>query len=201
MKKKLKTIDQVKTAGNDGKNQDIKNKFIQQHVYCNVDSLVEYCLSKDEDTESPINYDSIENYYSYPEWAQTVLGVELSFLGGNESDKNTFLENFDRLRDDNETLYEDETISEHTYDRNNSLIDKALREFNELDTESQEIYEWWAVSDYLFDKLKDKGYPVVDAGSCYVWGRITNQAILLDYVITEICAEMGILEGQENAWL
>ena len=34
-----------------------------------------------------------------------------------------------------------------------------------------------------------------------VWGRATTgQAILLDGVISEICSDMEILEGQANEW-
>ena len=54
-------------------------------------------------------------------------------------------------------------------------------------------------------RLPGKLFPavavVIDTGSVAVWGRCTTgQAILLDGVITRICADMGILEGQEYAW-
>jgi hypothetical protein len=56
----------------------------------------------------------------------------------------------------------------------------------------QDIYEWWTVSDYLYRKLKAKGAPVADLGSCRVWGRTTTgQAILLDGVICDIYDELN----------
>ena len=65
----------------------------------------------------------------------------------------------------------------------------------------QEIYEWWIVSEYLYGKLKAKGHPVLEWGNNYYWGRCTTgQAILLDGVISEICQEMEILEGQSYSW-
>ena len=67
------------------------------------------------------------------------------------------------------------------------------------DSELQEVYEWWICSGWLIDKLKAKGEPVLES-EC-IWGRCTTgQGILLDEVISEICEDMGILEGQENEW-
>jgi hypothetical protein len=67
------------------------------------------------------------------------------------------------------------------------------------ESEMQEVFQWFIVSDYLAEKLKEKGEPIINDEN--IWGRGTcGQAILLDYVITEICAEMQILENQENSW-
>lgn len=200
-KKFISTATALKKA-NDGKNQEIKRKFVGQHVYCNVNSLVEYCLSKGfEDRESPVNLDEIENYYSYPEWSTKLLGEDLYFNGGSEDDKNTFTEEFQRLKDESTELNDSGEISDETYSHNLELIENAEYDFEQIEQEAKEIFEWWAVSDYLFDKLKERGCAVVDTGSCKVWGRTTTgQAILLDYVISAICADMEILEGQQNSW-
>jgi len=65
----------------------------------------------------------------------------------------------------------------------------------------QEIYEWWIVSEFLYRKLKERGFPVLEWGNNYYWGRTTTgQAILLDNVITKICQDMEILEGQKHNW-
>ena len=196
------TIEQAIKAGNDGQNQDIKSRFIDREVYCNVGTLVEYCLSKgSEDRDSPVNYDDLENMYSYPEWSKTVLGEELYFEGGTEKQKTEFLEEFDRLTEESESLFEKEEISEETHERNLEIIQEAREEVEELETEAAEVFEWWAVSSYLFEQLRDRGYVVIDTGSVNVWGRTTTgQAILLDGVITRICADMKILEGQEYSW-
>ena len=65
-----------------------------------------------------------------------------------------------------------------------------------------EIYEHWIVSDWLARKLEEHGERVLrDFFGMTIWGRPTSgQAIFLDYIISEIAAEMGILEGQENEW-
>ena len=70
-----------------------------------------------------------------------------------------------------------------------------------IENEMKEIYEWWIVSEFLYRKLKEKGYCVLEWGNNYYWGRCcTGQAILLDYIISKICEEMEILEGQKYSW-
>ena len=65
-----------------------------------------------------------------------------------------------------------------------------------------EILEYWAVSSYLADKLEEKGECIAkDFLDFNVWGRTcSGQAILLDYVISDIAYDMEILEGQANEW-
>jgi len=202
--KQNETTAERKQDFNSSVNQDIKGKFIGQHVYCNVNSLVEYCLNKGfEDRESPVNFDDLENFYSYPEWSKKVLDENLYFEGGSEDDKETFAEIFDGLIQESETLLSNEEISESTHERNVSIVEQAREEFQNAteDSEPAEVYEWWAVSSYLFGKLKEQGQVVIDAGSCYVWGRqTTGQAILLDGIISRICSSMEILDGQPNSW-
>jgi predicted Zn-ribbon and HTH transcriptional regulator len=71
----------------------------------------------------------------------------------------------------------------------------------EPETEPQEIFEWWIVTEWLAKKLQDKGEAILDWGNNFYWGRTcTGQAILLDGVISEICEEMEILEGQKYDW-
>lgn len=55
----------------------------------------------------------------------------------------------------------------------------------------REVYEYWVVSDWMADKLKERGYLVTDWMGLTIWGRqCTGQAILLDYVINSICCEL-----------
>ena len=71
----------------------------------------------------------------------------------------------------------------------------------EIENEPQEVFEWWIVTEYLYRKLKEKGCVVLEWGNNHYWGRCTTgQAILLDGIVTDICREMEILEGQKNEW-
>ena len=72
---------------------------------------------------------------------------------------------------------------------------------NELESNPQEIFEWWIVSRFLYDKLKKAGHPTLEWGNNYYWGRCTTgQAILLDSIISEICNDMEILDEQKYSW-
>jgi hypothetical protein len=61
-----------------------------------------------------------------------------------------------------------------------------------LEPEYHEIYEHWIVSDWLADKLLDRGETVVkDFMGLTVWGRCTTgQAISMDSVIQDIYNSM-----------
>lgn len=55
-----------------------------------------------------------------------------------------------------------------------------------FEAEPQEIFEWWAVSPWLYEQLKEEGKPVIDTFP-HLWGRTTSgQQIRLDAVITTI---------------
>lgn len=76
-----------------------------------------------------------------------------------------------------------------------------LQSSKDIDNNPQEIMEWWIVSKFLYRKLRDRGEPVLQWGNNAFWGRTgTGQSILLDSVISEICLEMEILQGQRNDW-
>jgi len=50
-----------------------------------------------------------------------------------------------------------------------------------------EVYEFWAISKWLSEKLEEKGEIIFEMLDFIVWGRqTTGQAILMDNVIEEI---------------
>lgn len=72
---------------------------------------------------------------------------------------------------------------------------------HEYESQPQEIFEWWIVSEYLYKALKGKHEPVLEWGNNYYWGRGTcGQSIMLDNIISVICSDMGILDGQKYTW-
>ena len=61
-----------------------------------------------------------------------------------------------------------------------------------FDPSPQEIFEWWLISDWLADKLKEFEQPVLDMEYGTWWGRTcTGQAIKMDYVIRQIVEASG----------
>lgn len=176
------------------KNQDIKQKFVSNHVYCNVNSMTEYILSKSfEDREAPFSYDDVTNFYILPEYR----GEYASFDGGTEEQRREEISRLEALKSDLED--DDSGLHEDSIQEKISLIEKEIAELEDLESEPQEVFTWYMVSSYLAEKLAEKGECVLlDEG---IWGRGTfGQAILLDYVISSICSDMEILEGQANSW-
>lgn len=58
---------------------------------------------------------------------------------------------------------------------------------------SQEVFEWWLVSEYLARKLKERGEPVLENDYGTWWGRTTTgQAIAMDSVIEKIWVDANI---------
>ena len=69
------------------------------------------------------------------------------------------------------------------YDAKNYKEDKETGEY-------PEIFEFWAVSKWLGDKLEEKDEVTFEMLDFIVWGRqCTGQAIKLDEVIQEIAKE------------
>jgi len=158
--------------------------YVKNEILVNQSSLVEELLKK-----GVLNYEDIQNYYVYPEWSGTVVGDNLYFPGGNEEQKEKFLENFQRLVDESEDLLSKEEISEATHDRNVELIDEAKTEFESEteETNPQEIYEWWVITDWFKKQLLEEGEPILESDFETWWGRTTTgQSIEMDGVIEQI---------------
>ena len=156
-------------------NQDIKREFVSREVFGCFTAEVEYILSRWDYNDAPFSYDDVEHLYM-PYCTDCGEGY-INF--SQEEDEDGF------------PIY---------------VCDDCGRRYSEddyrdLDTQEAEIYEWWAVSGFLAKKLAARGECVIDGPCAWYWGRCaTGQAILLDYVISCICEEMGILDGQPNSW-
>lgn len=157
---------------NSSANQTIKSKFVDREVLACISDMAEYLF--DWDGEKYASYDDLSNYY------QPVCS-ECGDSYGFEKGEN----------DEGETIWTCQNC-DHVF---------TDWEHENLDTEPQEVYEWWIVSSWLGEKLKDHGEVVLERWGGWIWGRCTSgQAILLDDVISDICCEMGILEGQSYDW-
>lgn len=185
-----KTKKEALKEGNSSTNQRIKAEFISKHVFTNVNDVVEYILSKSyEDSNAPFSMDDISNCFTYPE----LIGEYVNFEGGSGEDKQTEI---DRLKTQ---LLDFEDQNDDNYETEIEKINEEIEQLENLENEPQEVFEWWAVSDYLAEKLESHKGCIIKSHN--YWGRCTTgQAILLDYVITKICADMEILEGQTNSW-
>jgi predicted RNA-binding Zn-ribbon protein involved in translation (DUF1610 family) len=120
-----------------------------------------------------LSIDDVENYYYYP---CPECSDELKEVHNQDKD---------------EIYYECENC-DYQWDKENQPPE---------DQEAHEVYEWWFVTEWLYEKLKAQGEPVIKSNYGYLWGRgATGQAILLDGVMGEIAEDLEILEGQRYDW-
>ena len=83
----------------------------------------------------------------------------------------------DRLILDNQNLVVEELM------RHDESLWEELQNLNEY----SEIMEWWLVTPYMAELLKEKGEVILSDYDCYWWGRTTSgQALYMDGVIQEI---------------
>lgn len=110
---------------------------------------------------------------------------------------NTFDEDCDNMYqsicpDCEEELEADECGGDGHPDGYNYACHHCSSSFDHFDCKPKEVYEWWAVSDYLADKLEERGEVMYDGEDCKIWGRCTTgQAISIDSVIEDIVKEMS----------
>ena len=65
----------------------------------------------------------------------------------------------------------------------------ALQALVEDHAEPAEIYEWWAVNDWLAEKLEEIGEPVLSNSYGHWWGRTcTGQAMIMDGTLQRVAA-------------
>ena len=162
-----------KIKGNSAVNQKIKEKFVEREVKACFSYEMEAILkvSFESKTDLP-SWEDVENLYEY---------------------------NCPNCGQGYQTIGD---FGQNTENRCEFHCPSCQADFDtEPENEPQEIFEWWIVTGYLYHKLKKKGEPVLEWGNNWYWGRTTTgQAILLDGVITSICRDMEILDGQANSW-
>lgn len=121
------------------------------------------------------------------------------------------LDEIDSEKSDLEGERDDDETPEKRVHAVEELLESLQAEQMQLEDEKQEledeqenpseVYEHWNVSKFFARKLAEHGEVTGDLLDFTVWGRCcTGQAILLDYVVCAIAAEMQILEGQRNDW-
>jgi len=59
-------------------------------------------------------------------------------------------------------------------------IENFYYEYENEEYEPKEVYQWWIVSDFLYERLQEVGEVVCDVEGVYFWGR-TACGIALEY--------------------
>ena len=191
-------------------NQCIKDRFVERNVSACVTSMVDYIIGKqymDEDRDAPFENDDIENFFtpicpkcdSNCGFTETDAYICDCCNATHETEENAAscsgcLEEYGEIGPTEEPAgYE--IVEAHKCDGCGHYVEDT----SNLSTKPQEVYEWWIVSNWMIEKLRVHGEVVIP--HLNIWGRTcTGQAIFLDGIISRICQEMGILDGQEYTW-
>lgn len=191
------------------KNQKILERLVQNGVYCCMTPEMEYMLSKvyDYDDDNPFDESDLEKFLVIhcPECGCTsgFEELEVSQLEDEsfESDDDTFCcpscgREYTTLEEARDCCSND--IVYRCTDCGKVLDDF---EYNNLESEPEEIFEWWAVANWFGDKLEEQGCVVIKSWGKSYWGRTTTgQSISLDGCIANIAKDMKILDGMEYCW-
>jgi len=177
---------------NSSKNQRIKGKFVEREVYYCVSMLI-YELAKDEKYFEDLFPLCVQDDYEEPAlyYLESITKSDCIEYIDSETDLTgdfslATLKGLKRIVKNH--LEEEEKYQEFC-------------ELFDLEPDRNEAYEHWIVSDYLARKLETHGHITGEFMGMTIWGRQTSgQAILLDSVISSICEEMEILEGQAYEW-
>lgn len=141
-------------------------RIISQEILSNQTMLVEHLLSGyDEANKFSIEY--IENLYYTP--------------------KEELLEYIENTLDNTEI---NDLLDDLGEDWLKDLTQEQLEEITQehgFESEPQEVFQWYLVTSYLGDKLKDIGEPVLENAYGIWWGRTCcNQSIETDGTIQKI---------------
>lgn len=211
-------VNGIKYSYDSSKNQRIKEQLVGREVMCCLTSEIEYILAQTDygnSDDAPFTRDDIEHESNKMCSECDIAGCFEETLTDELDDDQ--LENNLSYKDDDEPIQytcpvcgiDWNTADEAKQCCNTKQIyickdcGKIYNEddYKNLDDDEDEIYEWWAVSSWLGDKLKKQGEAVIEGYCAWFWGRgSSGQAILLDAVISRIAEDMEILEGQTYEW-
>lgn len=213
-------VNGVKYDSWSAKNQRIIDMLVNREVYCCMTSEVEYMISRipfndDNNPFEESDYDQMmvpycpecESSYGFEELTVAELKDDAFATGEGLNEETDELEDgflcpvcehwHKTIAEARKCCGEDATV----YRCQN--CDKVISEdeHENLDTKPEEIYEWWAVTNWFGEKLKEQGCVVIEAWGKSYWGRCTTgQSISLDGCIVNIAKSMQILDGMENEW-
>lgn len=183
-------------------NQEIKGMFVKREVLACFSYEMDAVLTASSDSckgDLP-TYDDIENMYYFDK-----ENVIYKIMEEYPFEEKKMIEYANNPETYNRRVKKDTDFEMFLNSLSDDELTELCEEFNidiyDEQSTPHEVFEWWIVTKFLYKKLQDKGQPVLEWGNNCYWGRCTTgQAILLDHVISEICEEMEILEGQKYSW-
>ena len=167
-----------KIDNNSRENQRIKSDFVSREVYCCASSLI-YQLQEDGHYQDEIIEFSLKDEIRKED---LIRDIKQDY---KEECKEYLEDNFTEIPELDDL--DEEELKELAYGLNIEIDDYE---------EPIEALEYWIVSDWLANKLESYGELVTkDFLGLTIWGRTcSGQAILLDWVISQICNDLDMLK-------
>lgn len=166
---------------NNMENHRILQNFTQKHFLLNQTKLVERLENAFSDEINKEN-----NQINHSEEIEKLEGI---------------IELFESKVEDLEERRKDQKLSK-AFKKLKDFIIKKEEEKEALESENgdfKDVFEWWLVSDFLMDKLKEKNQIYITFEDDIWYGRQqTGQVMYSDSIIKEIAYELGIFYGQER---
>jgi hypothetical protein len=155
--------------------QHTTREFVRREVYANVGEMVEYILEAD-DPRAPFHWEDITNMYPDPDnWEVEELEAWI-VDNHSQADLDNMLE-----------MNLDAGDPEEGVEPDNYMYD--LRYFIRDNAEAAEVYEWWLVSNWLAEKLSERGEVIIEPN---IWGRqAAGQAVYMDGIMQDIAMEFA----------
>jgi uncharacterized protein YfbU (UPF0304 family) len=147
--------------------------FVSQNILQNQTSLVSLLLNSEqagEDRHQNIadlgySYEQMNNFQEYIEVGNSTMTRRQIELRIEELEKEL----------------------SHIPNESQQTVLEQLKEALEEDGQYPEVFSWYLVTDYLYDKLTEEGEVTLDTSSGKYWGRCTyGQLIENDFVIENI---------------
>jgi len=91
---------------------------------------------------------------------------------------------------ENQSLTDEEIKDNYEYDlkgKDEEEINEFIQNVRDRGEDQKEIFEYWCVTEWLYEKLKQLNQPVTQWENLNIWGRTCmGQAIALDNTMTEV---------------
>ena len=203
-----RNIEEYRNAGgvlHSGSNQNICRRLVEQHVGQCASYIVSAMVQYEPDSwhhlfqSDPDYLEAIEQHWEDIDWIEVAEDLDLDydtvFIRGSDPD--------DPDVDMHPTMHNAKCAFIEEYSEDDDTLRETCDRYRiDYDDYRCEILEHWIVNTWFGEQLKKHGQVVEEDFHCLcIWGRATSgQAILLDYVISSIAAEMQILDGQKNDW-
>ena len=172
---------EYKKADDESTRQEKNRILVEREILC----LFSYPMAKLQEKEI-VSYDDFENL--------TYSDEQLKI--NHAHDLKEDIKEIENARLELVGLYEYEEDEEKTreiegqeriIEERTEKINEYIQNIKDRGEDAQEIYEYWIVTEWFYNKLKELGEPVTDWENLYIWGRTcTGQAIALDYTIDNI---------------